>query len=75
MSSRRTRTTLAQCRHHVLGEEVLRLDGFPVLDAAKIADDDHLIEPANLLVQPPDLRDHLRRGPQETQLFLDALVT
>ena len=58
----------------MLGEEVLGLDGLPVLDAAKVADDDHLIESANLLVQPPDLLDHLLRCPQETQLFFDALV-
>ena len=29
-----------------IGEEVLCLDGLPVLDAAKVADDHHLIEAA-----------------------------
>jgi hypothetical protein len=33
-----------------LGEEMLRLNGFPMLDAAKVAADHHLMEPTNLLV-------------------------
>jgi hypothetical protein len=57
-----------------LGEELLRLDGFPVLDAAEVADDHHLMEATHLLVQPPDLRDDVIRRPQETQLFFNALI-
>ena len=65
---------LAPRRYPILSKELLPLDGFPVLDAAKVADDHYLIESANLLIQPPDLRNHLLRGSRETQFFFDALV-
>jgi hypothetical protein len=28
-----------ESRHHAIGEELLRLDGFPVFESAKIGDD------------------------------------
>src|SRR5262249_10870149 len=60
----------AKCWHYFSREQVLRLDRFPVLQAAKVGDDGQFADPA-LFLQSLDFRDHLLWRPDKANFLVD----
>src|SRR5712692_4684314 len=64
----------AECRHHVFGEHVLRLDALPMFQPAKVGDNRQFADSA-LLLERAHLADHfLRRADKADLLLHDLLV-
>src|ERR1700690_1857632 len=60
-------------RHNALGEELLSLDRFPVLEAAEIRDDRKFADAA-LLLEILNLANHLFRRADEPDFLIDNFV-
>src|SRR5438874_616151 len=69
------RGVLAECGHHMFGEQILRLDALPVFQPAEVGDHGEFADPT-LGLQFANLADNLVGRADKTDfLFNDLLVT